>query len=376
MMSAEWLLHLRSFLRIYWNNLSEGKIMDCNFNIKGADSDCIRLSRQKWDSVAKPIDGLGKLESLINKIAGVKGRVDFRLNRRAMLIFCADNGVVCEGVTQTDNSVTRLVAQNIVAGNATIARLSAVAGADAIAVDMGIDCETTPEGVLDYRIARGTQNIAVGAAMSEEQCLEAINNGIRVIKEIGAGYDIIGIGEMGIGNTTTTSAVAAVLLNIEPERAVGRGAGLSDEALARKLEVVKRAIKVNNPDSSKPLEVLSRLGGFDICGMVGAYIGCALEGIPVIADGVIGLLAAYIAVELNPKVADYILPSHLGKEPLCEILCERLRFEPVICADMALGEGSGAVMLLPLLDMAVAIYNNSTFGELTMTAYERMDGKC
>jgi nicotinate-nucleotide--dimethylbenzimidazole phosphoribosyltransferase len=350
--------------------------MDCNFDIKGADSACIRLSRQKWDSVAKPIDGLGKLESLINKIAGIKGSVDFRLKRRAMLIFCADNGVVCEGVTQTDNSVTRLVAQNIVAGNATIARLSAVAGADAIAVDMGIDCESTPEGVLNYRIARGTQNIAEGAAMSEEQCIEAINNGIRVIKELGAGYDIIGIGEMGIGNTTTTSAVAAVLLNIEPERAVGRGAGLSDEALARKLEVVKRAIRVNAPDSSKPLEVLSRLGGFDICGMVGAYIGCALEGIPVIADGVIGLLAAYIATELNPKAADYILPSHLGKEPLCEILCERLGVEPVIQADMALGEGSGAVMLLPLLDMAVAIYNNSTFGELTMTAYERMDGKC
>lgn len=341
------------------------------FDIDKIDNKYIEMSCKKWDLVAKPIDGLGRLEKLINTIAAVKRNTKFSLDKRAMIIFCADNGVVAEGVTQTDNSVTKLVAENIAKGNATIAVLSKVARADAVAVDMGIDCDDSLFGVIDCKIAKGTKNIAREAAMSRKQCEETIQKGVDVIKRF-SDYDIIGIGEMGIGNTTTTAAVASVLLDIEPREAVGRGAGLDDAGLERKIRAVESAVRINKPNKSDVIDVLSKLGGYDICGMVGAYIGCAMCHIPVIADGVIGLCAAYAAVKLCPEVLDYILPSHKGKEPLCAELCKRLGFEPVITADMALGEGSGAVMLLPLLDMALSIYNNSTFEALSMDAYERM----
>lgn len=329
------------------------------------------LAKKKWDSIAKPIDSLGEFENTVVKIAGIKNSVNFNLKRKTMIVFCSDNGVVSEGVTQTDSSVTAIVAGNIPKGVATISRLSAAAGANVVAVDVGIKGKT-PEGVLNYKVSEGTGNISKGCAMTREQMEKAIYTGIEVVKNISTKADIIGLGEMGIGNTTTTSAVAGGLLGLPVEKITGKGAGLTDKALERKIDVIKRALEVNKPDKNDPLDVLMKVGGYDICAMTGAFLGGGIYKVPVVIDGVIACLGAYIACLLNPNTIDYILPSHMGREPLAQILLEKMGLKPVIYGNMALGEGSGAVMLFPLLDMAMGIYNNLTFEEIEMTPYERL----
>ena len=326
------------------------------YNFERTDDNIKKLAKKKWDSIAKPIDSLGEFENLFIKIAAIKGNVDFTIKNKTMVVFCSDNGVVAEGVTQTDSSVTTIVANNIPKGVATISKLSGACGAKAIAVDVGINGDT-PEGVLDYKVSKGTNNIANGPAMTKEQMMQAINAGIDVVKNLKDKTDIIGLGEMGIGNTTTTSSVASVLLGIPVER---------------KVNVIKKAIEVNEPNPNEPLDVLMKLGGYDICAMTGAFLGGGMYKIPIVIDGVIACLSAYIACLINPNTVDYILPSHMGREPVASILLEKMNLKPVIYGNMALGEGSGAVMLFPLLDMAMALYNNVTFEQIEMKPYERL----
>ena len=337
------------------------------YNFERTDDNIKKLAKKKWDSIAKPIDSLGEFENLFIKIAAIKGNVDFTIKNKTMVVFCSDNGVVAEGVTQTDSSVTTIVANNIPKGVATISKLSGACGAKAIAVDVGINGDT-PEGVLDYKVSKGTNNIANGPAMTKEQMMQAINAGIDVVKNLKDKTDIIGLGEMGIGNTTTTSAVASVLLGIPVEKATGKGAA----GLERKVNVIKKAIEVNEPNPNDPLDVLMKLGGYDICAMTGAFLGGGMYKIPIVIDGVIACLSAYIACLINPNTVDYILPSHMGREPVASILLEKMNLKPVIYGNMALGEGSGAVMLFPLLDMAMALYNNVTFEQIEMKPYERL----
>jgi nicotinate-nucleotide--dimethylbenzimidazole phosphoribosyltransferase len=337
------------------------------YNFERTDDNIKKLAKKKWDSIAKPIDSLGEFENLFIKIAAIKGNVDFTIKNKTMVVFCSDNGVVAEGVTQTDSSVTTIVANNIPKGVATISKLSGTCGAKAIAVDVGINGDT-PKGVLNYKVSKGTNNIANGPAMTKEQMMQAINAGIDVVKNLKDKTDIIGLGEMGIGNTTTTSAVASVLLGIPVEKATGKGAGLTSAGLERKVNV----IKVNEPNPNEPLDVLMKLGGYDICAMTGAFLGGGMYKIPIVIDGVIACLSAYIACLINPNTVDYILPSHMGREPVASILLEKMDLKPVIYGNMALGEGSGAVMLFPLLDMAMALYNNVTFEQIEMKPYERL----
>ena len=341
------------------------------YNFERTDDNIKKLAKKKWDSIAKPIDSLGEFENLFIKIAAIKGNVDFTIKNKTMVVFCSDNGVVAEGVTQTDSSVTTIVANNIPKGVAAISKLSGACGAKAIAVDVGINGDT-PEGVLDYKVSKGTNNIANGPAMTKEQMMQAINAGIDVVKNLKDKTDIIGLGEMGIGNTTTTSAVASVLLGIPVEKATGKGAGLTSAGLERKVNVIKKAIEVNEPNPNDPLDVLMKLGGYDICAMTGAFLGGGMYKIPIVIDGVIACLSAYIACLINPNTVDYILPSHMGREPVASILLEKMNLKPVIYGNMALGEGSGAVMLFPLLDMAMALYNNVTFEQIEMKPYERL----
>ena len=199
------------------------------YNFERTDDNIKKLAKKKWDSIAKPIDSLGEFENLFIKIAAIKGNVDFTIKNKTMVVFCSDNGVVAEGVTQTDSSVTTIVANNIPKG---------------VAVDVGINGDT-PKGVLNYKVSKGTNNIANGPAMTKEQMMQAINAGIDVVKNLKDKTDIIGLGEMGIGNTTTTSAVASVLLGIPVEKATGKGAGLTSAGLERKVNVIKKAIEVN-----------------------------------------------------------------------------------------------------------------------------------
>ncbi len=343
--------------------------------VRQADQKAMEASRRHWDGIAKPIGGLGKMEQLITKIAGIQESADVELDRKAVIIFCADNGVVEEGVTQTDSSVTAVVTENFAKGIASVNRMADLAGADVIPVDIGVAGRIGEAGVRNCRIACGSANMRREPAMTMEQTLEAVHTGIGIAGEMkNAGYHLLAAGEMGIGNTTTSSAVAGVMLGQSAELVTGRGAGLSREGLERKIEVIKDAIALHRPDKEKPLEVLAALGGFDIAGLCGLMLGGAIFRIPVVLDGMISAAAALVAQKLCPAVTDYLLPSHMGREPACVLAMERLGLEPVIYGNLALGEGTGAVMLFPLLDMACAVYRaNSTFGDISIQAYEKFE---
>lgn len=343
--------------------------------VSPADRTAMEASRRHWDGIAKPLDGLGLMEQMITKIAGIQRTEDVRLDQKAVVVFCADNGIVAEGVTQTDSSVTAVVAANFAKGIASVNRMARVAGAEVIPVDIGIDGDVDEPGMVVRKVARGTANFRREPAMTSEQALAAIHEGIRIASEMkDMGYDLLAVGEMGIGNTSTGSAVASVLLGEPAEAVTGRGAGLSEEGLRRKIQVIREAVELHHPDPEKPLEVLAAVGGLDIAGMTGLMLGAAVYRLPVVLDGMISAAAALLAQKLCPAVTDYLLASHMGKEPACRLAMERLGLEPVIYGRLALGEGTGAVMLFPLLEMAYEVYReNSTFEDIHVEAYEKFE---
>lgn len=326
-------------------------------------------AQARWDHVAKPLNSLGKLEKLIVMIAGVQNTPDVRINKRCALVFCGDHGVVAEGVSQSGSEVTALVAKSIAEGTANINLMAGASYTDVFAVDMGM-VGTVP-GTIDRRIAAGTRNMMHGPAMTRVQAEQAIQAGIDLVGEMKArGYQIIATGEMGIGNTTASTAMACALLGCTPEELTGRGAGLSDAGLIRKREAITRALEVNQPDANDPIDVLSKVGGFEIAGMAGAFLGGMQHGVPVIIDGVISAIAALVAARICPAAVDAMLPSHMSREPAMVRIMAELGMEPILHADMALGEGTGAVALLPLLDMALRVYHGPhTFDDLGMAAY-------
>lgn len=326
-------------------------------------------AQARWDHVAKPLNSLGKLEKLIVMIAGVQNTPDVRINKRCVLVFCGDHGVVAEGVSQSGSEVTALVAKSIAEGTANINLMAGASYTDVLAVDMGM--VSTVPGTIDRRIAAGTRNMVHGPAMTRVQAEQAIQAGIDLVGEMKAhGYQIIATGEMGIGNTTASTAMACALLGFMPEELTGRGAGLSDAGLIRKREAITRALEVNQPDANAPIDVLSKVGGFEIAGMVGAFLGGMQHGVPVIIDGVISAVAALVAARICPAAVDAMLPSHMSREPAMVRIMAELGMEPILHADMALGEGTGAVALLPMLDMALRVYHGPhTFDDLGMAAY-------
>jgi nicotinate-nucleotide--dimethylbenzimidazole phosphoribosyltransferase len=328
-------------------------------------------ARARWDAVAKPLGSLGMLEDAVARIAAVAGSADVRLARRAVLVLCADNGVVAEGVTQSDSSVTMLVAENLTKKRTSVCLMAATARADVIPVDMGMNAKPAFDGMLSRRAGDGTGNFRAGPAMTAGQAVAAIESGIGLARDMKAlGYDILATGEMGIGNTTTAAAVCSALLGIDPELAAGRGAGLSDAGLERKIAVIKDGLRLHAPKQHEPLSALAALGGFDIAGMAGIFIGGALYGVPVLVDGFISSVAALAAIRLCPRCGAAMLASHVSGEPAGALVLRELGLRPLICADMRLGEGTGAVAALPLLDMALAVYRgSSSFHELGMAGY-------
>ena len=328
-------------------------------------------AKERWNSVAKPLGSLGLLENAVEKIAAIMGSENIDIGKRAVVVMCADNGVVCEGVTQSDSSVTAICAKAITEGTSNINRIAQTFGAEVLAVDIGINRDVKCERLLKRKIAYGTGNIAVGAAMTIAEAEQAITVGMDIVRNLkNSGVNIIVTGEMGIGNTTTASAISAFILDLPPKSVTGRGAGLSSTALKRKIEVVEQAIAVNKPEKSKPIELLAKLGGFDIAGMTGLFLGGAYYHIPVVIDGVISCAAAVIANVINPLAAQYMLASHVSGEPAGKLLLEKIGLKPLITAEMRLGEGTGGVMLLPLLDGALSVYNHAhRFDELEMERY-------
>lgn len=328
--------------------------------IEELDKNAMSRAAEKWNNVAKPLHSLGLLEEYVIRIAGITGDENFNLNKRCTVLMCSDNGVVCEGVTQTDSSVTAVVAKAAANGTSNINHIANCYGADVVTVDIGMLTDVHDSRILNRKIAYGTENISKGSAMTPDQARQAISVGIDMVSDCKRkGYKIIVSGEMGIGNTTTSSAIAAVLLNKPVHEVTGRGAGLDSEGLKIKINVINRAIEVNQPDVSEPVELLSKLGGFDICGMTGLFLGGAIYRVPVVMDGFISAVAAAVACKICPAVREYVLCSHVSKEPAGMLLLDYLNMKPLITAEMCLGEGTGGAMLLPLLDAALAVYNST-----------------
>ena len=323
-----------------------------------------------WAGLAKPLGGLGALETLLEDAAALTGSAALDVSRRAVLVLCSDNGVVAQGVSQTDQSVTRAVAENLAARRTSVCQMARTAHCDVVPVDMGMAGDPVP-GVADCRIAAGTADFTQGPAMTRAQAVEAVGRGIRLVQEQkAAGVQLLATGEMGIGNTTTSSAVAAVLLGQPVERMTGRGAGLSDEGLARKVDAICRGILRNEPDPTDPLDVLAKLGGFDLAGLCGVFLGGALEGVPVVMDGFISGVAALCAVRLCPAAAKAVFASHCSSEPAAHLVLDALGKAPLLTAGLHLGEGTGAVASLPLWDMALAVYGHCySFAEGGITPY-------
>lgn len=341
---------------------------DWNAQIKQPSEAAMDAARKHWDGVAKPIGSLGALESHIVKIAGLTGTENVRLQKRGVLVFAADNGVLAQGVAMTPGEVTRMMTELIAAGRSSVCRMANAAHADVTVTDMGVFTRPEAENIRDCRLGDGTCDMTEKPAMTRAQAIAGIETGIALAAEKKAqGYDILITGEMGIGNTTTSSAVAAALLGKTAEDVTGRGAGLSDEGLARKRSAITRAIAVNKPDPSDALDVLAKVGGFDIAAMTGVFIGGAIHRVPVVIDGYISAVSALVASRICPASVCAMLPSHVSAEPAGYTVLDALGMKPLITAGLRLGEGTGAVCLLPLLDLALAVYDTAcTYADLGM----------
>ena len=332
--------------------------------ITPADKPAMEHCRKTWDTIAKPINGLGHLEEMLVRVAGATGKTDLALGAKAVAVFCADNGVVAQGVTQTGQEVTLAVAQ-------AVCHMARVAGAQVIPVDVGMLAHDPVPGVRDLSVRPGTADITKEPAMSRQEAQAALMAGAQVAQELDdQGIALLAAGEMGIGNTTTAAAVTSVLLDLPASVTAGRGAGLSDAGLVHKVTVIQRALVQNQPDRKDPLDVLSKVGGLDIAAMTGFYLGAASRKSPVLLDGAISCAAALLAVRLCPNARKAMLASHRPAEPCGQLLLTELGLEPVLDAGLHLGEGTGAVAAMPLLDMALSVYQNmSTFDHMGIEAY-------
>ena len=328
--------------------------------------------RAHWNRIAKPIGSFGLLEDMVSRIGSIQGTDAVHVSRRTVVVFCGDHGVVEEGVTQTGSEVTALCAQEIADGNSNVNAIAASVGCDVLAVDAGMRTTVEHERLLNRKIGFGTQNFTKGAAMERSDCIRALLMGIQLAQELKAkGNHILLTGEMGIGNTTSAAALAKCCLPDPVESLTGRGAGLTDEGLTRKIHAVKRALQVNSDRLNDPIDALSALGGYEIAAMTGLFLGGAIARIPVVIDGVISAAAACFADWILPDCHDFMLASHTSEEPAAKGLLARLQLEAPIHARLRLGEGTGGLLLLPLLDAAVALYRNShQFEKIGMEPYK------
>ena len=312
--------------------------------------------------LAKPPGSLGRLEEITIQLAGITGRVHNALNKKQLLVFAADNGVVAEGVSSAPQSVTKQQTINLMRGKTGAAVLAKHFGCGLTVCDVGVNADIYESAVLNRKIAYGTQNICTGPAMTREQTLQAILTGAEIARTVDA--DVIGVGEMGIGNTTTSSAVLAVLLGADVEAVTGRGGGITEESFRKKKAVIRTAIEVNRPDRDDVVGVLSKVGGFDLAAMCGAFLGAAAARRPAVIDGLISAAAALCAVRLSPNVHGYLVPSHASFEIGYRLAMEAMDLRPLFDLGMRLGEGSGCPLAFQVLDAACAVINDmATFDE-------------
>lgn len=340
-------------------------------SIEGLDRKIMDEAKMRFNSLTKPLGSLGQLEQLIQQIAGISREAFPNIDKKTIVIMCGDNGVVEEGISSCPKSVTATVTQNFLKGFTGINIFAKFAGADIVVVDIGVDGDIECEGILNKKIRRGTWNITKEPAMTKEEALRAIETGILIVKDLkNKGIGLLGTGEMGIGNTTTSSAVSVVLTNSKPEDMVGCGSGISLRGFKNKIKVVKKAIELNKPNSNDVLDVISKVGGFDLVGLVGCFIGASAYRIPIVMDGFISATAALAAVKLEPKVKNFIIPSHISAEPGSKKVMETLKLKPMLDLNMRLGEGTGAALAFNIIDCAMCAYKNmGTFEDANIEQY-------
>ncbi|MBQ6441371.1 MAG: nicotinate-nucleotide--dimethylbenzimidazole phosphoribosyltransferase [Lachnospiraceae bacterium] len=353
------------------------------FELQGKmpDPEVYTKIKQNWDALAKPIDGLGVFEEIHCRIGAIRRECHPDLSKKELLILCADNGVVAEGVTQTGQKVTAQVASLMAKGKSTVGVMAKNYPLSIVPVDIGINGMQETEGLLYRKVASGTEDFLRGPAMTEEQCLAAIEIGMELVRD--AKQREVGLvltGEMGIGNTTTSTALFCALTGTNPEEVTGRGAGLDDAGLQKKKAVIKEALRFHNLTESDrsfsreaAFEALCRVGGLDLAGMAGIFLGGMQCGLPVVIDGLISAVAALTAELLLPGCKAFMIASHAGKEQGCQRVLKLLGLRSVIDAQMALGEGTGALLLLPMLDMVFALYEEGTdFADTEIAEYKRL----
>ncbi len=334
--------------------------------IKPLDKAAMAEARARQDTLTKPAGSLGRLEELSVQLVGIQGKTRPSLEKKAMITMAADHGVVDEKLGNWPREVTAQMVQNFLRGGAGINVLARQVGARIIFVDMGVASDIRPDPQLIVRkIDYGTQNMCLGPAMTPEQAVKTIETGIKIVSdEVNKGLDIVGTGDMGIGNTTASSAIFAAISGKAVEEVTGRGTGLSDEQLSYKVTVIKRALAVNKPEPSKPLEILGKVGGFEIGGLAGVMLGAAAQRIPVVIDGFISGAAAFIATALAPRLKDYIIAAHVSAESGHAAMLEYMGFKPLLNLEMRLGEGTGAALGIFIAEAAARTLNEmATFAE-------------
>lgn len=335
-------------------------------NIYSLDDNCISQAKQRLDRLIKPKGSLGKIEDICMQLAGIYQSKEFDTSKKAIIAFGADHGVYEEGVAPDPQNITQLQFPNFSKGICGVGVLSKFVGADVVAVDVGINCDHKLDGVLDYKIRKGTSNMAKGPAMTRQEAIRCIEIGIEIAEEcIEKGYKVIGIGEMGICNTTPSSAIISVIGDCDPSDVTGIGAGLKKERVQHKANIIRNAIELNKPNPEDAIDILSKVGGFEIGAMAGVILGCSANKIPVVLDGFISYAAALLAYKVNPKSREYMIASHSSAEPGTEKALEIIKLSPVLNMDMRLGEGSGAAIAFNIIEAANYTYKNmATYDEV------------
>ena len=327
--------------------------------ITAPDAAAMEAARARQQSLAKPPRSLGQLEAISIRIAGITGNVFNRADKRRVIVFASDNGIVEEGVASAPQSVTLAQTINIARGLTGVGVIARHYHAETDVIDMGVNADFSHPGVRNEKIAHGTKNFAKEYAMTREQAERAVCIGIEAaMRAKREGVQIIGIGEMGIGNTSTSAAVLSALLGVPAEETVSRGGGVNDTGFLRKKEVIDQAIALHKPDTQDPIDVLSKVGGFDLCGMTGAFLGAAAEHLPVVIDGFISAVAALCAARLNPQCVEYMIPSHASMERGYGMAMRALGLNPILMLDMRLGEGSGCPIAFEIVSTALDVIEN------------------
>ncbi|MFV8980552.1 nicotinate-nucleotide--dimethylbenzimidazole phosphoribosyltransferase [Serratia fonticola] len=325
--------------------------------IKPLDAAAMQQAAAKIDGLLKPPGSLGRLEQLATQLAGMRGFSGMVASRKQIIVMMADHGVYAEGVAVSPREVTVIQALNMVKGNTGVCVLAANAGAEVKLVDVGIDSEPLP-GLIDMKVGRGSGNIARGAAMTRQQAEELLLATAQLTLEQAAlGVKLFGVGELGMANTTPAAALVSVFTGRDPQEVVGIGANFPSDRLHHKVDVVRRAIEVNQPDTQDALDVLAKLGGYDLVGMAGVMLGAAAAGLPVILDGFLSYASALAVCGIAPQARDYLLPSHFSAEKGAAAALEHLQLAPYLHLDMRLGEGSGAAIAMHIVDAACVMFN-------------------